>query len=183
MDVVLETDRLTMRKFTADDLPWLIEMRSPEAVNRYLGGIKWQNPEALAVRLNFYIECCEKFGFGNCVMSITETGEQIGSSGLQPLEDTGEIEVGYNLAEKHWRKGYGYESAMGWLRFGFEKCGLERIVAVAHPDNTGSWTIMEKCGMTYQRTEEHYGQDCVFYAITREEFTKMRPPEISIRFG
>ncbi len=172
-----------MRKFTADDLPWLIELRTPEAVNRYLGGVAIQNPEALAVRLKFYMDCYDKFGFGMCVMSITETGEPIGSSGLQPLEDSGEIEVGYNLSEKHWRKGYGYESAMGWLKFGFEKCGLDQIVAVADPGNTGSWTIMEKCGMTYQRTEEHYGMDCVKYAVTREEFLKPRIDEINIRLG
>ena len=29
---------------------------------------------------------------------------------------------------------------------------------------------MEKCGMHYEKTEAHYGADCVFYAISREEF-------------
>ena len=60
---------------------------------------------------------------------------------------------------------------MAWLKYGFETAGLERIVAVADPDNTGSWRIMEKCGMSYQSNEQHYGMDCVFYAISREEFT------------
>ncbi len=115
---MIETERLTLRKFTPDDLPWLIEMRSPEPVNRYLGGPAMQNPESLAVRLKFYIDCYDKFGFGNCVMGLRTTGELIGTSGLQPLEDTGEIEVGYNLSEKYWRQGYGYECAMAWLAFG-----------------------------------------------------------------
>ena len=53
---------------------------------------------------------------------------------------------------------------MSWL------AGLERIVAVADPDNTGSWRIMEKCGMKYEKTEPHYGMPCVFYAISRDEF-------------
>lgn len=159
-----------MRRFTLDDLPWLIANREPEAVNRYLGGPKMQNPEALAIRLNFYIDCYEKFGVGMCAMGLKETGELIGSSGLQPLEDTGEIEVGYNLAEEHWRKGYGFEAAMGWLTYGFESMGLDRIVAVCHPENTGSYKIMEKCGMRYEKTEPHYGQDCLFYAIERTDF-------------
>ena len=171
---MIETERLTLRKFTPDDLPWLIEMRAPEPVNRYLGGIKMQNPESLAVRLKFYIDCYDKFGFGNCAMGLKETGELIGTSGLQPLEDTGEIEVGYNLSERFWRQGYGYECAMAWLMHGFEKCGLERIVAVAYPENIGSWRIMEKCGMSYQKTEPHYGIECVFYAISRAEFLKRR---------
>lgn len=152
------------------DLPWLIEMRSPEPVNRYLGGTRMQNPEAITARFAFYLECHEKFGFGMSVMRLKSTGEAIGTSGLQPLEDTGEIEVGYNLSERYWRQGYGYECAHAWLKYGFEKCGLERIVAIAQPENTGSWRIMEKCGMRYEKTEPHYGLNCVYYAVSREEF-------------
>lgn len=169
-----ESERLIYQKLTPGDLPWLIEMRTPEPVNRYLGGAKFQNPESLDTRLKFYIDCYDEFGFGVCAMILKDTGEWIGTSGLQPLEETGEIEVGYNLSEKFWRQGYGYECAMAWLGYGFEKCGLERIVAVAYPENTGSWKIMEKCGMTYQTTELHYGIECVFYAITRDEFLRTR---------
>ena len=167
---MIETERLRFRPFTPDDLPWLIEMRSDEAVNRYLGGTAMQNPEALAKRIKFYMDCHDEYGFGNCVMIHKATGELMGSAGLQPLEDTGQIEVGYNMSKKFWRQGYGYEAAMGWLRFGFEKCGLDRIVAVAFPENTGSWKIMEKCGMRYENTEQHYGFECVVYAVSREEF-------------
>jgi ribosomal-protein-alanine N-acetyltransferase len=159
-----------MRPITPDDLEWLIEMRTPDAVNKYLGGPEMQNREALTKRLPFYLECHKKNGFGFSVMTLKATGEKIGTSGLQPLEDSGEIEVGYNLSEKFWRQGFGYECAMAWLKYGFETAGLDRIVAVAHPDNTGSWRIMEKCGMKYQGNEMHYGFDCVYYAITREEF-------------
>jgi RimJ/RimL family protein N-acetyltransferase len=167
---MIETERLRLRKLTAADLPWLVEMRSPEAVNRYIGGIRLQNADALAKRLQFYLDCYEKFGFGFCAMQLKSTGELIGTSGLQPLEDTGEIEVGYNLSEKYWRQGYGLECARAWLKYGFETAGLERIVAIAHPENTGSWRIMEKCGMRYEKTEPHYGMDCVYYALSRDEF-------------
>jgi len=169
---MIETQRLVTKKLTESDLPWLIEMRSPEPVHRYLGGTALQNPEKLARRLKFYIECYEKFGFGSCVTMLKSTGEWMGTSGLQPLEDTGEIEVGYNFSEKFWRQGFGTEICMGWLRYGFHTCGLERIVAVAVPENVGSWRIMEKCGMTYEKTEPHYGIDCVFYAVSRSDFER-----------
>jgi ribosomal-protein-alanine N-acetyltransferase len=64
---------------------------------------------------------------------------------------------------------------MGWLRYGFDEKGLERIVAVAHPENVASWRIMEKCGMTYEKTEEHYGITCVFYGISAAEFRRLHP--------
>jgi len=171
---MFETERLIIRKITPDDLAWLIEMRSAEAVYRYMGGARMQNAESLTARLPFYLECHEKFGFGFSIMILRSTGEMIGTSGLQPLEDTGEIEVGYNLVEKYWQQGFGYECAHAWLKYGFETAGLTRIVAVADPENTGSWRIMEKCGMRYEKTEEHYGEQCVFYAISRDEFFKIQ---------
>jgi ribosomal-protein-alanine N-acetyltransferase len=177
----LETERLLMEPIVQEDLPWLIEMRSPPAVNRYLGGPTMQNAEALAVRIKFYIDSWNKFGFGFCKMRLKSTGELIGTGGLVPLDDTGEIEVGYNLSEQYWRQGYGFECAMAWLTYGFEVAGLERIVAVADPANKGSWRIMEKCGMHYEKTEPHYNMDCVFYGISRDEFLRPKQDDIVVK--
>jgi ribosomal-protein-alanine N-acetyltransferase len=171
---MIETERLKMRKLTRNDLSWLIEMRTRPEVSKYLGGTKLQNPKSISERLDFYIACYEKFGFGTCAMLWKETGEPIGFSGLQPLEDSGEIEVGYSLQPEYWRMGLGYECAMGWLDHGFNKLGLQRIVAIAVRENIGSWKIMEKCGMHYENEHEHYGLRVVYYAIERSEFIKAK---------
>jgi ribosomal-protein-alanine N-acetyltransferase len=173
-EVMLETPRLKIRKLTRDDLDWLVEMRTRPEVYKYIGGTRMQNPEAIAKRLEFYLECYEKFGFGQCAMIWKETGERIGCSGLQPLEDTGEIEVGYSLQPEFWRRGIGYECADAWLQYGFNKVGLERIVAIAVKENEGSWRIMEKCGMRFERVEEHYGLPVVLYTISRDEYNRRR---------
>lgn len=167
---MLETERLLVRKFTPEDLDALIELRSDDEVTKYLGGRRLQNPEAIAKRLQFYLNCYAKFGFGMCALVWKETGEMFGWSGLQPLDDTTEIEVGYGMIKNFWGMGIGYECARAWIRYGFEKANLERIVAVASPENTGSWRIMEKCGMRYEKTETHYGMECVFYAISKNEW-------------
>lgn len=169
---MLETERLIIRRFTPDDLETLIELRSDPDVAWGLGGARVQTREFNQSRLQFALDCYEKYGFGMCAMIWRETKEFFGWSGLQPLEDTGEIEVGYGMAKRFWQRGIGYECAHAWLKFGFETKGLERIVAVALPANKGSWRIMEKCGMKYEKTETHYGSDCVFYAISRTEFSQ-----------
>ena len=169
---MIETERLIFRPFTEEDLPKLIEQRSDPDVNRYLGGPARQNAEALATRLRFYMDCYDKFGFGSCAMLWRETGEMIGTAGIQPLEDTGEIEVGYSIIKPYWGLGIGTEAAKGWMEYGFNTAGLERIVAIAVEENTASRRIMEKLGMKYEKTEVHYGQECVFYAISKEEFFK-----------
>ena len=169
---MLETERLIIRKYTLDDLEELIEMRSDPDVYRYLGGLERQNPAEITKRLDFYMDCYEKLGFGMCAMIWKETGENIGGGGLQPLEDTGEIEVGYSLKKRFWRMGIGYECARAWLKHGFENAGLERIVAVADEANIGSWRIMEKCGMTFEKKEFHYNMECKFYAISKDEWRR-----------
>ncbi|HZH34740.1 MAG TPA: GNAT family N-acetyltransferase [Pyrinomonadaceae bacterium] len=169
---MLETQRLLLRKFTPDDLETLIELRSDDEVAWGIGGARAQAREFNKQRLEFAIDCYEKFGFGMCAMIWKETGEFFGWSGLQPLQETGEIEVGYGMAKRFWRQGIGFECARAWLEFGFNKIGLERIVAVALPENKASWRIMEKLGMRYEKTETHYGMECVFYAISRAEFQK-----------
>ena len=170
---MLETERLVLRKFTLADLDELIALRSDDEVIKYLGGRTLQNPEAITKRMQFYLDCYEKFGFGMSAMIWKATGKMIGWSGIQPLDGTTEIEVGYGMTKEFWGKGIGYECATAWLRYGFETAALERIVAVASPENTGSWRIMEKCGMRYEKTERHYGMECVFYAISKTEFDKL----------
>ncbi len=167
---MLETERLLLRKFTPEDLDALVELRSDDEVIKYLGGRTLQNPEAIEKRLRFYLDCYAKFGFGMCALIWKETGEMFGWSGLQPLDGTTEIEVGYGMIKKFWGMGIGYECARAWLDYGFNTAGLERIVAVAAPENTGSWRIMEKCGMRFEKTEKHYGMECVFYAISKNEY-------------
>lgn len=39
-------------------------------------------------------------------------------------------------------------------------------------DNIGSWRIMEKCGMTFEKMQTAYNMECKFYAISKEEFIK-----------
>jgi RimJ/RimL family protein N-acetyltransferase len=167
---MFETERLKIRQYTHDDLEELIEMRTDPDVYRYLGGELRQNAAEITKRLGFYMDCYEKFGFGMSAMIWKETGETIGGSGLQPLEDTGEIEVGYNLKKRFWRMGIGYECAHAWLTYGFNTAGLERIVAVADADNTGSWRIMEKCGMKFEKMQNAYNMECKFYAVSKHEF-------------
>lgn len=167
---MIQTERLIFRKFRPDDLPLLIEQRSDPEVNRYLGGTKFQNPSALAKRLEFYLECYERYGFGTCAMLWKETGVMIGSAGIQPLAETDEIEVGYSIIKEFWGRGLGTEAAMGWLAFGFGNAGLSRIVAVADEENTASRRVMEKCGMRFERNAFHYGRPVVLYAISHDEF-------------
>lgn len=172
--MIIETERLILRPFTWDDLPEQMRLRSDPEVVRYLGGIEMQTPEFVEKRFRFYMECRERYGFSMSPAVRKADGVAVGWGGLQPLEETGEIEVGYGFDKPYWGQGYATEVAAAWLRYGFEEARLARIIAVAVPENEGSRRVMEKLGMRYEKNETHYGHDCVFYSITRDEF---RPRE------
>lgn len=159
-----------MRKFVRDDLETLIALRSDDDVIRYLGGRTLQNPVEIEKRLGFYLDCYEKYGFGMCAMFWKESGEMFGWSGLQPLAETGEIEVGYGMIKEFWGRGIGFECAKAWLTYAFTHTTCERIVAVASPENVGSWRIMEKCGMKREKTDLYYGFECHYYGIAKADF-------------
>jgi RimJ/RimL family protein N-acetyltransferase len=168
--VIIETERLRLRPFTWDDLPETMRQRSNPDVVRYLGGTAMQTPEFVEQRLRFYMDCRERYGFSASPAIRKSDGVFLGWGGLQPLEETGEIEVGYGFDKPYWGLGYATELAAAWLRYGFETARLARIVAVANPENIASRHVMEKLGMRYEKNAVHYKSDCVVYAITRDEF-------------
>lgn len=102
------------------------------------------------------------------VHSEPSTFQYIGSPPAQSLDDT---RARIARAAAHFEEhGYATEAARAWLSYGFETLGLERIVAVAWPENTASWRVMEKCGMTLAGRGHHYGHETVIYELTRAEF-------------
>lgn len=169
---MIETERLIMRPFVEDDFDALCKIRSDLEVMKYMGGVESTKPKKIRERFDYYLEHQKKYGFAVSAVILKETDELIGSAGLQRLDDGEEIEVGYGFDKPFWGKGFAGESAKAWLHYGFGNLGLERIVAVAIPENIASRHVMEKLGMTYKKNTMHYGSECVYYAITKEEFLK-----------
>ncbi len=167
---MLETERLIHKPFDESDLDDLVKMRSDPDVARYLGGEKAMDRDWNKSRLEFYISCYPKYGFGMHKIYWKQTDELIGWCGLQTLLGSDEIEVGYGLIKSFWRRGIGFEAAGAWLRFGFEEKRLERIVAVASPQNMGSRRILEKLGMQVEKQGTYYNMDCLFYSLSNEDY-------------
>ncbi|HEX5401002.1 MAG TPA: GNAT family protein [Pseudonocardiaceae bacterium] len=149
------TDRLSLRRFTMDDLEPLHAMLSREDVSRFL---LWgprdlaQVKETLTQRVNQY-----RFDELNDVISIAaarrDTDQFIGSAkfSLASREHrTGEL--GYVLHPDHYGQGYATEIAIALLRLGFEDAGLHRMYGACDGRNVASARVMAKAGM---RQEAH----------------------------
>lgn len=174
----IETARLRLRMFTLRDTDDYFLLRSDSEVMRYIGTGATSTRQQTTTKLSWVLMQWEKHGFGIWAVVDKKNEKLIGWSGLSSLDDTPEIEVGYGLARACWGTGMATEAARASLRYGFEELQLDRIVAVAVPENAASRRVMEKAGMCYVKPSHYYGVDVAYYEITREDFRSDNSPYI-----
>lgn len=164
----IETNRLRLRLFTPQDLDDLYSLYSDPDVMRYVGkGVRTRQETEKG--LFFMIEHY-KHGFGLWVVVHKAKGQFIGRCGLCYLDNTPEIELGYTFVKAYWNRGLATEASLASLRYGFEELKLERIVAIAKPENYASRRVMEKVGMNYEKDAYYYNTDVVYYSISRQAY-------------
>jgi RimJ/RimL family protein N-acetyltransferase len=96
-------------------------------------------------------------------------GELVGMIGLNAAEIEGEpvVEVGWSVRPARWGEGFAVEAARASIDWGFQRCGLERIVSFTRVDNRRSQRVMEKLGMEYLLEFERAGLPQVLYRVRR----------------
>ena len=170
MNLILETDRLLLRPLDFSDAEGMFRLDSNANVHKYLGN----NPVKSIEESNHYIENVRnqylQNGTGRFAVILKDTHDFIGWCGIKFITEPENnhvnfYEIGYRLTEKHWGKGYGYESAKAWLDYGFEKMNIKTIYASAHADNVRSNRILRKIGML--QTEQYYYENllCNWYEM------------------
>ena len=95
------------------------------------------------------------------------SGDMVGYAGLNRDEVEGEpiVEVGWSITPRRWGEGFAPEAARAAVEWGFERAGLDRIVAFTLLDNLRSQRVMEKLGMVYVREFERAGLPHALYEL------------------
>ena len=150
---VLQTDRLALRRLTAGDASFLVELLNEPSFLRYIGD-KGVRTEADACR---YLEAgptasYERFGFGLWRVALKESAEPIGMCGLLKRDWLDDVDVGFAFLPRFWAKGYAFEAASGVLVHARDAFGLKRVVAVTSPDNGASRGLLAKLGFRFERS-------------------------------
>lgn len=111
----IETTRLLLRRFTSYDLDDFALINADPDVMRYIGEGKPQSKAQTQMRLDAILDHWEQHGFGLWAAVDKASGAMIGFCGIQYLDNTSEIEVGYRLAKRLYLGGGGdcYESSVG----------------------------------------------------------------------
>ena len=81
-----------------------------------------------------------------------------------------EVELLYGLAPSCWGQGLATEAVRAVLAWGFTKCRLKRIVACADRYNSGSFRVMAKVGMKFEKRTRVNNTELLHYAVSRGAF-------------
>ncbi|MFE5096246.1 GNAT family N-acetyltransferase [Streptomyces sp. NPDC056638] len=149
--VMLETPRLVLRRWCADDVVHMSAVNADPEVMRWIGDGSVRDEPQTRRGIEAMEREWDRQGLGLFAVEIRSTGELAGFTGLSVPDFLPEllpaVEVGWRPGRAHWGQGLATEAAAAAVRFGFEDCGVDRIVSIAQLGNGASERIMTKLGM------------------------------------
>ena len=150
--MVLETERLVLRKVSVDDAEFMLALLNQPSFIRYIGDRGVRNlDDALGYILNRLIASYERNGYGLYLVELRESSIPIGLSGLVKRETLPDADIGFAFLPAYWFQGYAVESAVAVMNYARETLKLDRILAITSPDNEASAKLLGKIGLRFER--------------------------------
>jgi RimJ/RimL family protein N-acetyltransferase len=182
--LVLETPRLRLRPWAAEDEDLCIALLCDPEVMRYVGDAI--SEEAARAHMANALRRGAGGRLGIWCVEDRATGEKLGDGVLTPIPiETDEpdwaqlvpdaypeaqIEVGYLLKPAAWGRGIATEVCARLLRFAFEQTALTQAVACTDLENRASQRVLAKCGMRACGTARAYAEEVAWFEMTRADW-------------
>ena len=169
--VFIETPRMIVKKPDPLDYCALRVLQKNPDVMAFFGGPR-DDDKIVANFVKLYSHF-QNHGFSFGLVFIKESLDFVGRAGLVRLDfddKSPDIEFGCFLLKPYWGKGLATELGNVFIRYAFEKLGLERVYATIDPENVASIRVCEKLGMSHERTADYASLDkrTHFYIKSRD---------------
>jgi len=150
--IVLETERLTIRRLTVDDATFILRLLNEPSFLQHIGdrGVRTM-ADASQYILAGPIASYERVGFGLFLVELKDSHVPIGICGLLKRDALDDVDVGFAFVPESWSKGYAFESASAVVAYGRDTHGLKRIVAISSQDNIASVNLLAKLDFYFAR--------------------------------
>ena len=163
----IETARLLLRWFEANDLDAFYELGTDPQVIRYVGNMPFASLDVARQTLESApLKDYATHGYGRFACVWKESGRVIGFSGPKFLPELGEVDLGYRFLPPFWGKGLATESCHAVVAHARDVLQIRRLIALIHPDNRASSRVVAKLGFSFERkaVTPWYGNECDLYA-------------------
>lgn len=158
----VETARLLLRPWTADDFEEFARYYANQDDARFVGGSKdseqaWRH---MALQIGHWV----LKGFGYWAVNEKGTNRFVGCAGLWQSPGWPELELGYWLIREHQGKGYAFEACLRCIDHARKVLSARSLVSYIDPRNTPSIRLATRLGAVYDGTIElaSYGRHGVY---------------------
>jgi len=154
-NVILKTDRLTLRPWKESDLEDFYAYASVDGVGQMAGWLPHKDMEESRTILTHFIE-------GKKTFALEYRGKVIGSLGVETYREALYPElaplqgrsIGYVLSKDYWGQGLMPEAVKAVIAWLFDAQNLDFILISHFKWNNQSRRVIEKCGLRYIKTTE-----------------------------
>jgi RimJ/RimL family protein N-acetyltransferase len=168
----IETERLVLRPFRAEDLDVLAAMWADEEVVRYIGGQKLSREDTWRRSL----AACGQWpyvGFGYWIVETKVDGVVVGQlgfadfkRGMEPSLE-GEPELGYVFSPKIHGQGIAREACSAALAWADANLSAASYPAIISPENGASIRLAERLGFERQADGVYRGETIALFRRRR----------------
>lgn len=171
---IIETERLFLSNFHAEDAEAFYRLNLDEDVMRYTG----DRPFASIAESRSFIKNYNhyaRYGYGRWTVILKSNNMTVGWCGLKNHPEEGYVDLGYRLLKSHWGKGIATEAAMACVDYGFGVIDLKSLVGRTAEENLGSIRVLEKIGMQFWKNAPCEGiEHSVYYKLNKEDWIRDR---------
>jgi RimJ/RimL family protein N-acetyltransferase len=145
---VLETDRLILRPFEDIDAPCLAKLAGDKAVSDTTLRIPYPYNEVMALAWIRTHQSVRESGLAIFyAIDLKESGELIGSIGIDIYHKHRRATIGYWIGREYWNMGYATEAASMLLEYVFNGMNFHKVDSHHFVRNQASGRVLEKLGM------------------------------------
>jgi len=149
---LIETERLTLRKLSVEDAPFILRLVNEPSFLQFIGDKGVRNLEdARQYILNGPVASYAQNGFGLFLVQLKANQVPLGMCGLLKRETLEDVDIGFAFLPEFWNKGYAFEAAAVVLSYAKDVLKLPRIVAITNKDNDASGKLLEKLRFHFDR--------------------------------
>lgn len=150
--IILETERVVLRRLSADDAEFILNLLNQPSFIKYIGdrGLK-NSADAASYIEDKFVASYERFGFGLYLVELKTDKTPIGICGFVKRDSLPDADIGFAFLPEYWSQGYAVESARAALEYGRTVLNLERVLAITSPNNESSERLLLKIGFGFER--------------------------------
>jgi RimJ/RimL family protein N-acetyltransferase len=162
----IRTSRLLLRELRVTDFDAFAANLTDPVATKFISGVVTERRAAWRT-FSSVTGTWVLSGSGWWMLELLETGDTVGTVGAFFRESMPDLEIGWSIYRRFWRRGLATEAAAAALESGLAAHGRRRAIAHVAAENVASVAVAARLGMRFEEEVDFFGERIGRYAVER----------------